>query len=110
MGSNERRPGGRALTLGCGRYSVASKNVADRLITDLIPQIGQRPHNPVIAPVTVLLGHANDQLLKSSADPGSAWTSTRLRAIEFAGDELAVPSQDGVRSGYIRHLAENFAT
>ena len=35
--------------------------------------------------------------------------STCLRAIEFAGDELAVPCQDGIRAGYIRHLAENFA-
>src|ERR1700694_2583688 len=41
--------------------------------------------------------------------PGACLTSTCLRAIEFADDELAVPGQDGVRSGYIRHLAENFA-
>src|SRR6266581_5778725 len=32
--------------------SLTSQDVADRLIADLVPQIGQRPHNPVIAPVT----------------------------------------------------------
>jgi hypothetical protein len=29
----------------------------------------------------------------------SAWASTR-RAIELAGDQLAIPAQDRVRSGY----------
>jgi hypothetical protein len=42
---------------------VALQDIADRLIADLIPQIGQRPSDPVITPITVLLGHANDELL-----------------------------------------------
>jgi hypothetical protein len=66
---------------------VASQDIADRLIADLIPQIGQRPRNPVITPVTVLLGHANDQLLNLPLDPRPAGASTGLRAIEFAGHD-----------------------
>ena len=62
--ADECRPGCRALALRCRRQSVAVQDIADRLIADLVPQIGQRPHNPVIAPVTVLPRHANDQLLK----------------------------------------------
>ena len=58
--------------------TVALQNIADRLIGYLIPQVGQRPHNSVIAPVSVLLGHANDQLLKGSVDPRSARTATCL--------------------------------
>ena len=85
------------------------QDIANRLIADLVPQIGQRPHNPVITPVTVLLGHANDQLLNLSLDPRSARASTRLRAIEFAGDQLAVPGQDGVRPRHSCHLGENLA-
>ncbi len=88
---------------------MALQDIPDRLITDLIPQIGQRARNPVITPVTVLLGHANDQLLDLSLDPRSAGASTGLRAIEFAGDQLAVPSQDGVRLRHTGHLAENLA-
>jgi hypothetical protein len=34
---------------------------------------------------------------------------TGLRAIEFAGDQLAVPGQDGVRPGHSCDLAENLA-
>ncbi len=85
------------------------QDVADRLIADLVPQIGQRPHNPVIAPVTVFPRHPNDQLLNFSLDLRPAGASTSFRAIEFAGHEVAVPSQDGVRPGDIGHLAENLA-
>jgi hypothetical protein len=87
---------GDALALRCGRQSVALQHIANRLIADLIPQIGQRPRNPVIAPVTVLLGHANDQSLDLSPDPRPTPAATGLRAIEFAGDKFAVPGQDGV--------------
>jgi hypothetical protein len=39
------------------------------------------------------------QLLDFSLNPGPARASASLRAIEFAGDELAVPGQDGPRRG-----------
>src|ERR1017187_10207081 len=75
-----------------------------------MPQIGQRPHNPIIAPGPILLGHANNQLLIFSVDPWPARGSPFLRAIELAGDEPSVPCQDGVRQGGSRHLAECLAT
>ena len=88
---------------------MALQHIADGLIADLVSQIGQRPRNPVIAPVTVLPRHADDQLLNFSLDPSPAGASTSFRAIEFAGHQLAVPGQDGVRPGDIGHLAENLA-
>src|SRR5450759_541836 len=74
-----------------------------------MPQIGQRPHNPIIAPGPILLGHANNQFLNFSVDPWPARGSPFLRAIELAGDEPSVPCQDGVRQGGSRHLAECLA-
>src|SRR5215475_4099981 len=97
MDPNERRPGGCTLALRCRQQAVALQHIADRLIADLVPQIGQRPHDPVITPVMVLLGHANDQLLNLSLDPRPARASTRIRAVEFARHQLAVPGQDSVR-------------
>src|SRR5207248_2400790 len=44
-----------------------------------------------------------------SLDPWSARALTGLRAIAFAGDQLAVPGQDGVRPGHSCDLAENLA-
>jgi hypothetical protein len=107
--ADECRPGCRALALRCRRQSVALQDIADRLIADLVPQISQRPHNPVIAPVTVLPRHANDQLLNFSLDPRPARASSSPRAVEFARHEVAVPGQDGVRPGDIGHLAQNLA-
>jgi hypothetical protein len=64
---------------------VAAQDIANRLIGNRIPEIGQGAHNPVIAPVSVLARHANDQLLDLSFDPRPARALTGLRAIEFAG-------------------------
>src|ERR1022692_4087841 len=75
-----------------------------------MPQIGRRPHNPIIAPGPILLGHANNQFLNFSVDPWPARGSPFLRAIELAGDEPSVPCQDDVRQGGSRHLAECLAT
>src|SRR5450631_339665 len=74
-----------------------------------MPQIGQRPHDPIIAPGPILLGHANNQLLNFSVDPWPAWGSTCPRSIELASNEPSVPCQDGVRQGGSRHLAECLA-
>jgi hypothetical protein len=80
---------------------VTLQNIANRLIGNLVPQIGQRSRNPVIAPVQVLAGHANDQLLDLSLDSRSARVRAGLRAIELAGDKLAIPAQDGVGSATV---------
>src|SRR5450830_179240 len=90
---NECRPGGRVLALRRGRQTVTAQNIADRLIRYLMPQIGQRPHDPIIAPGPILLGHANNQLLNFSVDPWPARGSTCPRSIELAGDEPSVPCQ-----------------
>jgi hypothetical protein len=37
---NECCPGGRLLARRCGRYAVTAQNITDRLIRDLMPQIG----------------------------------------------------------------------
>src|SRR5215471_17545428 len=97
VGPNEGRPCGRALALRRRRHTVASQNISHRLVGNLKPQIGQRPHNPVIAPGAVLLGHANNQFLNCPLDPGSAWASM-LRAIE-----------DGIRQSGSRYIAECLA-
>ena len=88
---------------------MALQDIADRLIADLMPQIGQRPSDPVKTPMTVLLGQANDELLDLAPDPRSAWAATGFRAIELAGDKLAVPGQDSIGPRHSCDLGEGFA-
>ncbi len=106
---NESRPRGRALALRRRRQAVTPQDIADRLIRNLVPQIGQRPSNPVIAPIPVLTGHPKDQLLDLPLDPGPARILPGLRAIEFAGDELAIPAKDRVRPSDGGDVGQNLA-
>src|SRR5262249_41499552 len=108
VGPNEGRPCGRALALRRRRHSVAVQNISHRLLGNLKPQIGQRPHYPVIPLGAVLLGHANNQFLNCPLDPGSAWASM-VRAIKLARDEPSVPSQNGIRQSGSRYIAECLA-
>src|SRR5258708_13581200 len=88
------------------RQAVALQDIANRLIRNLVPQIGQRPCDPVVAPAPVLAGHANDQFLDLSLDPGPARASTR-RAIELAGDKIAIPAKDGLGSRYVADVSNS---
>ena len=88
---------------------MALQDIADRLIAYTICQIGQRPGNPVITPVPVLLGQTNDQLLDLARDPRPAWAATSFRAIELVGDQLAIPGQNGVGLSHSCDLGESRA-
>src|SRR5262245_60974323 len=67
------------------------------------------PGDPVVARASVLARHAKDLLLDVARDPRSARALTGLRAIDLAGDELAVPGED-VRAGPQLRLRENLAS
>jgi hypothetical protein len=53
-----------------------------------VPQISQRPHDPVIAPITVLFGHANDQLLRRVVQALEA--KNLVRTIDFGKYFVAI--------------------
>src|SRR5262245_16905012 len=96
--------------------ACAPAPAAYRGVAEHFPPFGRKPqtpdwpapHNPVIAPGAVLLGHANNQFLNGPVDPGSARASM-LRAIELARDETSVPSQNGIRQSGSRYVAECLA-
>src|SRR5437870_13074420 len=49
-------------------------------------------HNPPIAPIPVLRGHAHHQILDALSGPRSSGAAV-FAAIVFAGNQLPVPSQ-----------------
>ena len=106
MNPNEFRPVGRMFARRRGRYTVATQHIADRLIGDMISQIGERSENSVITPGAIFPGHADNQLLDVLVNSRSAGTSPRLRSVGFASHEPSVPCEDSVGLGGSRHFAQ----
>src|SRR5262249_12478247 len=75
---------------------MALENVAHRLGTDRHAQVGEGADNPVVAPRTILLGHADDQGLNLLVDRRAAGSLVLWGAIKLLGHELAVPGEDGI--------------
>ena len=61
------------------RYAVTAQNIAERLIGDMISQIGERADNPVVAQGSIFLGHPNNQPLLRS--PHTGMVSSRAAAV-----------------------------
>src|SRR5712691_465951 len=96
MCADEVLPCGGLLPLWRRREAMALEDVPHGLVTHGVSQVGEGPHNPIIAPRTIFLGHADNQGLQLCSD---LWTSsglTLLGTIELLGRQFAVPDEDGV--------------
>ena len=68
VGSGEHRqvradegcPGRSTVALWSWRHTVAPQNVANRLIRDIVAEVGQGADDSIIAPVRIVFGHAYD--------------------------------------------------
>ena len=60
------------LRSGAGGMPWRWRTVANRLIGDMISQVGERPENPIIAPGSIFLGYPHNQVLDFFVD----WRST----------------------------------
>ena len=99
MAPDELPPGHGLLALGCRREAMAFEDVADRLITDRIAQVGQGTHDAVIAPRAVLAGHPDHQVLDLCVNAGTTNRFPWGRGIHFGAGELTVPGEDRGRLG-----------
>src|SRR5712691_13283807 len=66
------------------------------LVTHGVSQVGQCPHDAVIAPRAILLGHADNEGLQFRVDLRSSWGLALLGAVKFLGNQYVVPGKDGV--------------
>lgn len=83
---------------------VAPQNVAYRLIRDRVPEVGQHPRDSVIAPVRIVLSHAQNQWFNFVASVRSASVSANLGPIERLDNELPVPAENRLRLGGVSHV------
>src|SRR5215471_8948347 len=104
MDPDELPPRHGLLALGSRWDAMAFEDVADRLVADRIAQVGQGPHDAVIAPRAILPGHPHHHIFDLLVN---ARTPNRLRElgdIIWKEGEFAVPGQYGVRLGHCGNL------
>src|SRR2546427_8753221 len=94
--ADELLPRGGGFALWGRGDAMAFQDVAHRLVTDRIAQVGQGADNTVIAPGAVFLGHADHQGFEVLGNRGASRTLALRRAIELLGHQLAMPAQNGV--------------
>jgi len=71
----------------------------------LMAEIGESASDAIVTPAFVLLGHSDDESLHIGGNAGPSRVGAMLRAVELAGDQTAIPSEDGFRlrnTGYLR--------
>ena len=78
---------------------MALEDIADRLVTDRIAQVGQRTHDAVIPPRAILAGHPHHQVFDLLVNAGTPNRLVWLGGVTFLIDELAVPGEDRVGLG-----------
>ena len=89
---------------------MALEDVAHRLVTDGIAQVGQSPYNPVIAPRAVLPGHPYHKGFDLFVDAGATNRRARRRGVNLLVCQGAVPGEDGVRLRNRRDLLQGLPT
>ena len=77
------------------------EDLGNGLMTELVTQVTHRTHNPAVAPTSILASHLEDQFL-NGLNCLRATGRVLLGAIEFVGDQLAMPGQDGFGTNDLR--------
>src|SRR6516165_4115071 len=104
-------PGGFPLTLRSRFQPVLLQNAGNRAARHLMAQISERSLDSPVAPIAVLSGHADHQLLDLVC---RAWTARAalLATIVLPGDQPAMPGQERCgchnRGQIIKHTPAQF--
>ena len=86
------------------------QNIADRLIRNIVSNMGQRADDPVVAPAGVLACQSHDERFDVGSDSWPSWIGTLLGAIEFRGHQFPIPSQNGLGFRDTRHVRQSLSS
>jgi hypothetical protein len=109
MPADELLPGRGLTPFGSRCDVVAAQDVAHSLVRDVIAEVRQRAHDPVVTPAGVLPGHAHNQGVDSGVDTRSAWIRAAFGSVELLCDQPSVPGEDGVGFGHVGYFFQSFA-
>src|SRR5262245_24977203 len=96
MRANKLLPCGRGLALWRWWHAMALENVAYGLVISGTPQVSQSPHNAIVVPLAILLGHADNQGLQIWVDLRSSWWFAMLGAVKLLRYERTMPTENGI--------------
>src|SRR2546421_13020699 len=88
--------------------AVPFQNVPDRVVCQIVTQVGQCSLYPSIAPGAILLSHADSQSSNFLARWMPTGSSTRIPSVVF-GNQFSVPRQQSFRRGDGRHLPQHLS-
>ena len=86
------------------------QDISDGLVRDVVAEICQCAGNAIVTPTGVLLCHLHDEPFDRGIHARASRIATTLGAVEFAGDQAAIPRQDGLRFGNAGHLLQMLPT
>jgi hypothetical protein len=88
---------------------MAFEHVSHRLVRNVVAEIRQGTGNAVVPPTAVLLSHPDNESFQRRIDSPAWRDSSALGSVELLGNEVPVPSQNGVGIGHAGHLVQTFA-
>jgi hypothetical protein len=88
---------------------MAFEHVSHRLVRNVVAEIRQGTGNAVVPPTAVLLSHPDNESFQLRIDSPAWRDSSALGSVELLGNEVPVPSQNGVGFGHAGHLVQTFA-
>jgi len=94
MRLQKRRPIHRALSTWRWLDTVVFENVANGLVRDIMPQIGQGSLYSIISPRRILAGHLDHKIDDFLAGSWSSRRLATLRVIPFLSDQLAISAEN----------------
>lgn len=91
-----------------GLDAMPFQNVPDRVVRQIVAEVGQGPLYPAVAPRAILFGHADSQ---SSNVQARCWPTARSAPTDsvLAGNQISVPRQQSLRRRDRRHLLQGLA-
>ena len=86
------------------------QDIGNRRVANLVADLGELALNPVATPGGILLGKLQSQIDNHLADSWPSLFFLSIRIVPFGGEQLSMPTEDGVRREQSANLIQQLST
>ena len=86
------------------------QDIGNRRVANLVADLGELALNPVATPGGILLGKLQSQIDNHLADSWPSLFFLSIRIVPFGGEQLSMPTEDGVRREQSANLIQKLST